>query len=119
MQCTGRPHRCTLWLKEAELWVGGGLLAASALHLGNDWPVAYATTAWTLAGGVLLGLGALVNGACVFGAVARLGSGQWAYALNRRAFSPAAGSPALPSAGPRARPVGALANVYRRTPRRP
>jgi toxin CptA len=34
---------------------------------------------WTIAGGALLGLGAYVNQACVFGAIARLGSGDWAY----------------------------------------
>jgi toxin CptA len=33
----------------------------------------------TILGGALLGLGAYVNSACVFGAVARLGSGEWAY----------------------------------------
>jgi toxin CptA len=33
-----------------------------------------------VAGALLLGLGAWVNGACVFGAIARLGSGQWAQA---------------------------------------
>jgi toxin CptA len=33
----------------------------------------------TVVGGILLGAGASVNGACVFGSVARLGSGQVAY----------------------------------------
>jgi len=37
-------------------------------------------------GGVLLGLGAWINGACVFGAIARLGSGQWAQALTPLGF---------------------------------
>ena len=33
----------------------------------------------TVLGGVLLGLGAYINRACVFGAIARFGSGEWAY----------------------------------------
>jgi len=37
-------------------------------------------------GGVLLGLGAYVNGACVFGAIARFGSGEWAYAVTPIGF---------------------------------
>lgn len=65
---------------EASLWVAGGLLVAEALHMLPAMPPAYAPGGWTVAGGVLLGLGAWVNGACVFGAIARLGSGEWAYA---------------------------------------
>ena len=40
----------------------------------------------TVLGGVLLGLGAYVNGACVFGAIARLGSGEWAYVVTPIGF---------------------------------
>lgn len=36
-------------------------------------------TVWTVAGGMLLGLGAWVNGACVFGSVAAIGAGDWSY----------------------------------------
>lgn len=68
-------------LVEAAAIVAGGLaLARLAGHLPME-PVTYAITASTIAGGVLLGLGAFMAGACVFGAIARLGSGQWAYAL--------------------------------------
>jgi toxin CptA len=35
---------------------------------------------------VLLGLGAYINGACMFGAIARFGSGQWAYAATPLGF---------------------------------
>jgi uncharacterized membrane protein YedE/YeeE len=35
----------------------------------------YAVSLWTVVGGVLLGLGAYINGACVFDAIARFGSG--------------------------------------------
>lgn len=66
---------------EAPLWVEGGFSRTSAWHLAADRPASYAITGWTIVGGVLLGLGAFVNGACVFGVVARIGSGQWAYAL--------------------------------------
>ena len=67
-------------LAEASLWVAGGLVVARALHALPVMPAGYALTAWTLLGGALLGLGALVNRACVFGALARFGSGEWAYA---------------------------------------
>jgi toxin CptA len=67
-------------MAEASLWVAGGLLVAHVLHRLPAMPAGYAVTGWTVAGGVLLGLGAWVNGACVFGAIARLGSGEWAYA---------------------------------------
>lgn len=66
-------------LLEAALWVGGGLLVAQALHLLPKMPSGYAMSAWTIGGGVLLGLGAFVNGACVFGTIANFGSGSWAY----------------------------------------
>jgi toxin CptA len=65
---------------EASLWVAGGLLVAHLLGRLPAMPAGYAITAWTVAGGVLLGFGAWVNGACVFGAIARLGSGEWTYA---------------------------------------
>lgn len=39
-----------------------------------------------LAGSVAMGLGAVVNGACAFGTVARLGSGEWAYAATPVGF---------------------------------
>ena len=35
---------------------------------------------------LLLGLGAVLNQACVFGTVARLGSGEWAYAATPLGF---------------------------------
>ena len=66
-------------LLEAALWVGGGLLVAQALHVLPKMPSGYAVSAWTIVGGVLLGLGAFVNRACVFGAIANFGSGDWAY----------------------------------------
>jgi len=73
-------------LVEASVWVAGGLLLAQALHLLPKMPSGFALNAWTVLGGALLGLGALVNGACVFGAIARFGSGEWAYAATPLGF---------------------------------
>jgi len=73
-------------LLEAALWVTGGLVVAEALRVLPSIPPGYAVSAWTVIGGVLLGLGAYVNGACVFGAIARFGSGEWAYAVTPIGF---------------------------------
>jgi hypothetical protein len=73
-------------LVEAALWVAGGLLAAQALHLMPKLPPGFAITLWTIVGSILLGLGAWINGACVVGAIARLGSGEWAYAATPIGF---------------------------------
>jgi len=70
-----------LWaMAEAALWVALGLSLAQRLHWLNAFPPGYAVSAWTLVGAVLLGFGAWVNQACVFGVIAKLGSGEWAYA---------------------------------------
>jgi toxin CptA len=74
----GTFHRL-LALMEAALWVAGGLLLARQLGLVMNLPDGVAVSGWTIAGGALLGLGAWLNQACVFGAIARLGSGEWAY----------------------------------------
>jgi len=66
---------------EASLWVAGGLAVAQVLHLLPTMPVGVSVTAGTVFGGVLLGTGAWINRACVFGAIARLGSGEWSYAV--------------------------------------
>jgi len=71
---------------EASLWVVGGLLIAQALHLLPNMPAGYMVGWLTIVGAMLLGLGAFVNGACVFGAIARLGSGEWAYILTPLGF---------------------------------
>jgi uncharacterized membrane protein YedE/YeeE len=80
-----RAHRLAAML-EASLWVAGGLALAQLLHLAGSMPAGRAVSLWTVAGGALLGLGAWLNGACVFGAIARLGSGEWAYALTPLGF---------------------------------
>ena len=83
---TQRTWRRLLSLVEAALWVGGGLVVAETLHVLPKMPAGYAVSSWTVIGGALLGLGAYVNGACVFGAIARFGSGEWAYILTPLGF---------------------------------
>ena len=75
---------------EASFWVAGLLAVAQVCGLLTRPPVGYALTHWTVIGGALLGLGAYVNGACEFGAIARLGSGQWAYVFTPVGFISAA-----------------------------
>ena len=67
-------------LLEASLWVAAGFVLLSAAGRLGTVPPDYALGLMTVLGGVLFGLGAVVNGSCLFGTVARLGSGQWAYA---------------------------------------
>jgi toxin CptA len=71
---------------EASLWVVAGLLVAQTLGVLGRMPGGYAVSYLTVLGGALLGLGAYVNRACVFGAIARLGSGEWAYAITPLGF---------------------------------
>ncbi len=73
-------------LLEAGLWVAGGLVIARLLNGLTMVPPNFAVTGTTLMGGALLGLGALINRACVFGSIARLGSGDWAYMLTPMGF---------------------------------
>lgn len=68
----------SLALLEAALWVGGLVAIAQVLGMAPA-GTRYETGPLTVLGGMLLGLGAWVNRACVFGAVARIGSGQLAW----------------------------------------
>lgn len=80
-----RPTRLLAML-EASIWVGGGVLLARALGHAAPGATGFALTGWTLAGAAVLGLGAVVNRACAFGTLARLGSGEWAYAATPLGF---------------------------------
>jgi toxin CptA len=71
---------------EASLWVAGGLAVASVLHHPAAMPSAYPASGWGVLGGALLGFGAWVGRACVFGAIARFGSGEWNYAATPLGF---------------------------------
>jgi uncharacterized membrane protein YedE/YeeE len=73
-------------LVEAAIWVGGGLIVANLLGGLKMYPVGHHVGVVTVIGGALLGIGALTNRACVFGAIARLGSGEWAYVLTPVGF---------------------------------
>lgn len=75
-----------LALFEASLWVGGGLILLNFVGLLPIRPMGYAVGLATILGGVLFGLGAFLNRACLFGTVARLGSGEWAYAATPLGF---------------------------------
>ncbi len=66
-------------LLEASLWVLGGLVLLRAFHHLPQVPMGYPLHWHAALGGALLGLGALINGGCVFGVVARIGSGHWAW----------------------------------------
>jgi uncharacterized membrane protein YedE/YeeE len=68
-------------LAEASLLVAAGMVVAQLLGILPMAPRAFALTGWTVAGGMIMGLGAYVAGACVFGAVARIGNGEAAYFL--------------------------------------
>jgi toxin CptA len=81
-----RSFRRLASIVEASLWVLGGLLIAQSLHWLGTMPGGYAVSYVTVLGGALLGLGAYINRACVFGAIARLGSGEWAYAVTPLGF---------------------------------
>ncbi|WP_353217755.1 YeeE/YedE thiosulfate transporter family protein [Sandarakinorhabdus sp.] len=75
-----------LGLLEAAVWVAGGLLAWAALGGQAMLPIGYPATLATVAGGLLLGIGAFVTRACVFGAIAKFGSGDWVYILTPLGF---------------------------------
>lgn len=64
---------------EASLWVAGGLALAKLFGVLPAMPAAYPVNAWVFIGAALLGFGAWLNGACVFGAIARFGSGDVNY----------------------------------------
>src|SRR5262245_4989183 len=73
-------------LGESALWVSGLLALAGLAGLMNGQHFSYTFGLAALAGGLLLGIGALANGACVFGTIARLGTGDWNYLLTPVGF---------------------------------
>ncbi|MGG5822566.1 YeeE/YedE thiosulfate transporter family protein [Falsiroseomonas sp. HW251] len=73
-------------MTEASLWVAGGLVIANAIGLAAVMPPGFELGARTMVGGILLGLGAFVNGACAFGSIARLGRGEWVYVATPLGF---------------------------------
>lgn len=70
-----------LALAECSLWTSAlGLVVAAAGFAFVASP-AYPLGGATLAGGLLLGIGAWLNGACVFGSIAKIGGRDWHYLL--------------------------------------
>ncbi len=76
---TRRKANRLVAMAEASLWVAGGLALAQVLRLLPAMPAAYPLNLWVVAGAASLGFGAWVNGACVFGAIARFGAGDLSY----------------------------------------
>jgi Sulphur transport len=73
-----RDPRRLLALGEGAAWCGA-LLALASFVADGSFSGAHVVTGWTLLGGMLLGFGAWVNGACVFGSVAAIGAGDCSY----------------------------------------
>jgi Sulphur transport len=71
---------------EASIWVAAGLVIANAIGVLRNIPNGYPVSISVIIGGVLLGVGAYVNQACVFGAIARLGAGEWSYLATPAGF---------------------------------
>ena len=65
----------------AYIWflVAGGLTLTRLITGHNPVPALVPVATWSVLGGLLLGLGAVVNGACSTGTIARIGSGEFAY----------------------------------------
>lgn len=78
---TERSARRLLAILEAALWVSGGLALAWYAGFASAITSEAKLSALTIAGGTLLGVGAVINRACALGTVAQLGSGNWAYAM--------------------------------------
>jgi toxin CptA len=76
-----RQAKRLIALAEASALVACGMVVAELAGVLPMAPRAFAVTGWTVAGGMIMGLGAYVAGACVFGAVARIGNGEPAYFL--------------------------------------
>lgn len=72
----------------AFIWflVAGGLALMEGVTGRSPVPAAVPVAAWSVLGGLVLGAGAVVNGACSTGTIARIGSGEFAYVLTIAGF---------------------------------
>lgn len=66
--------------------VSASLLLLRDLGMPAMPPAGRALGSAVLAGSLAMGVGAVINGACAFGTVARLGAGEWAYAATPVGF---------------------------------
>jgi len=71
-----RRFKRLIALFEASFWVGAAFVLLNAAGLLDTIPVKHAAGIGTIAGEILVGIGAFVNKACIFGTDARLGSGE-------------------------------------------
>lgn len=62
-------------------WVAGGLTLVWLIGGPRFDARTFPVTAWSVVGGLLLGLGAVVNGACTTGTIARIGSGEYSFGM--------------------------------------
>ncbi|HKW82259.1 MAG TPA: YeeE/YedE thiosulfate transporter family protein [Burkholderiaceae bacterium] len=110
---TKRKAGRLLAMGEASLWVAGGLALADVLHALPSMPAAYPASGWVVAGAVLLGIGAWVNGGCVFGAIARFGSGDTNYLATPLGYYVGCLSVGALFAAPAAMPLDDISPVLR------
>ncbi len=66
--------------------IAGGLTLMEWATGHNPVPALVPVAAWSVVGGLMLGLGAVINGACTTGTIARIGSGEYAYACTVGGF---------------------------------
>ena len=76
------------FLAIASAWflVAGGLVLMNAATGLTVKAKVFPVTVWSVVGGVLLGVGAVVNGACTTGTIARIGSGEHTFGLTILGF---------------------------------
>lgn len=68
------------------LLVAGGLTLLTVTTGFRPSAQLFPVTVWSVVGGVLLGAGAVVNGACTTGTIARIGSGEYAFGMTIAGF---------------------------------
>ena len=66
--------------------IAGGLTLMELATGRNPVPTLVPVATWSVVGGLVLGLGAVINGACTTGTIARIGSGEYAYGLTVGGF---------------------------------
>lgn len=73
-------------LMEASLWVMGGLLVFWTADIATQPLISWNITSATIVGAFLLGLGAVINGACMVGTISRIGNFEWIFFLTILGF---------------------------------
>jgi len=73
-------------LLEAAVWVAGGLFIFWSLKLDQQPIISWDITWLTVLGAALLGLGAVINGACMVGTISRIGNLEWMFGFTLLGF---------------------------------